>query len=130
MVACAIFRPLTYVPLVLLRSVTMKRPSRKSRRAWCLETLPFGNMRSLPWTRPTLISLLSKASLRSAPPFSLMIIENISSWSLETAAHLDGGGAAPLEDFQRDPGFCCEILHRAPFCRGIVGGGRAMCQSL
>src|SRR5262249_46979389 len=77
MVACAILRPLTYVPLVLLRSVTMKRPSRKRSRACFLETLPFGSMRSLPCTRPTLISCLSKSSLRSAPPFSLMTIANM-----------------------------------------------------
>jgi hypothetical protein len=54
----------------------MNRPSRNIRRAWRFETLPFGNIKSLPCTRPTLISLLSKSSRRSAPPFSLMMIAN------------------------------------------------------
>src|ERR1700690_620701 len=55
----------------------MNRPSRYSSRAWCFETFPFGSIRSLPCTRPTLISFLSKGSRRSAPPFSLMTIVNI-----------------------------------------------------
>src|SRR5580700_7179787 len=69
----------------------MNRPSRKRRRAWCLETLPLGNMRSLPWTRPTLISFLSKVSLRSAPPFSLMMIANIQvPWGPQTGDSREG----------------------------------------
>ena len=78
-IVAANFRPLTYVPFVLRRSVTMNRPSRRSRRAWCFETLPLGNIRSFPCTRPTLISLRSKASRRSAPPFSLITIVNMRS---------------------------------------------------
>src|SRR5580704_16617133 len=104
MVACEILRPLTYVPLVLFRSVTMNRPSRKSSRAWCFETFPLGSIRSLPWTRPTLISFLSKVSLRSAPPFSLMTIVNIKGGVLRSPhVTLHGRAAAPIVEAGTQP---------------------------
>src|SRR5258708_37018666 len=120
MVACEIFRPLTYVPLVLLRSVTMKRPSRNSSRAWCFDTLPLGSIKSLPCTRPTLISLLSNASLRSLPPFSLMTIVNIEGSGLRSphvAAHA-GGVAAIVEALAR----ACQLRHTPAGPAGAGGG--------
>src|SRR5258708_38854997 len=120
MVACEIFRPLTYVPLVLLRSVTMKRPSRNSSRAWCFDTLPLGSIKSLPCTRPTLISLLSNASLRSLPPFSLMTIVNIEGSGLRSphvAAHA-GGVAAIVEALAR----ACQLRHTPAGPAGGAGG--------
>ena len=81
-------RRLTYVPFVLLRSVTMKRPSRNTRRACRFETFPLASIRSLPCTRPMLSSDCWNASRRSAPPFSLMTIENTGpfawSWLVST----------------------------------------------
>src|SRR5688572_1388518 len=72
-------------------------------------------MRSLPCTRPTLISFLSKDSLRSAPPFSLMMIENTRRPYEPRERHPSlgeanrtgderehGGDPIPAADFQRD----------------------------
>src|SRR5579859_4473782 len=81
----------------------MMRPSRKSSRACRLETLPFGNMRSFPCTRPTLISCLSKTSRRSAPPFSLMTIANMPGWCWPWK---QVGSQAPTREYTRSSAAC------------------------
>jgi len=70
-------RPLRYVPLVLLRSTTKKRPSCFTTREWRFETLPLLSTMSFPGTRPTVTSSRSKSIFFGVPPFSVTISVNI-----------------------------------------------------
>jgi hypothetical protein len=70
-------RPLRYVPLVLFRSTTKNRPSCLTTRECRFDTLPLLSTMSLPGTRPTVTSSLSKSIRFGVPPFSVTISVNI-----------------------------------------------------
>src|SRR5260370_26324436 len=68
-----ILRPFTYVPLVLLRSITSRTPFLATRRVCRFEMFPLGRTMSLPETRPMDTSSLSNVRERGSPPFSVIV---------------------------------------------------------
>jgi len=69
----AILRPLTKVPLVLLRSAISMPAAIFVSRVCRFEMFPFASTMSLPETRPIVISSLSKVSTLGSPPFSVSV---------------------------------------------------------